>query len=103
MKKTLPLLILLFSTFTSIAQSKSGFKNTWVFMVGVLEWKDHKNFASFDKTNRIDAEIVKFFQQNGLPNAKVLKTFSTLHYVHYDGYDKKWDEWVSPDLIKKLR
>ena len=37
-------------------------------MVGVLEWKDHKNFASFDKTNRIDAKIVKFFQKNGLPN-----------------------------------
>jgi RNA binding activity-knot of a chromodomain/Peptidase family C25 len=72
MKKTLLLIILLYSTFSSLAQSKSGFKNTWVFMVGVLEWKNHENFASFDKTNRIDAKIIKFFQKNGLPNDHIL-------------------------------
>jgi hypothetical protein len=33
--------------------------------------------------------------------AKVLKKFSCLHYVHYDGYGDEWDEWVSPTNIKK--
>jgi Caspase domain/RNA binding activity-knot of a chromodomain len=33
--------------------------------------------------------------------AKVLKKFSCLHYVHYDEYGSEWDEWVSPDNIKK--
>ncbi|WP_064196371.1 MULTISPECIES: caspase family protein [Emticicia] len=33
--------------------------------------------------------------------AKVLKKFSCLHYIHYEGYDDEYDEWVSTDKIKK--
>jgi hypothetical protein len=33
--------------------------------------------------------------------AKVLKKFSCLHYIRYDGYGSEWDEWISPENIKK--
>ncbi len=57
----------------SFAQPKTSFgKNTWVFMVGVLEWADKNTFASFDKIGRVDAKIVKFFQDNGIPSNQIL-------------------------------
>ena len=46
----------------SIAQTKTGFDRTWVFMVGVLEWEDANTFASFEKKERVDAKILRFFQ-----------------------------------------
>lgn len=35
-------------------------------MVGVLEWADKESFASFDKRGRVDAKILKFFQESGI-------------------------------------
>lgn len=35
-------------------------------MVGVLEWADKNEFASFDKRGRVDAKILKFFQDSGI-------------------------------------
>ena len=31
--------------------------------------------------------------------ARVLKKFSCLHYIRYEGYGSEWDEWVSPEKI----
>ncbi len=46
-------------------------QNTWVFMVGVLEWKDANNFASFDKKGRIDHKILNFFKNIGVPENQI--------------------------------
>lgn len=32
----------------------------------------------------------------------ILKSWYGLHYIHYDGYDASWDEWVGPDALKSL-
>lgn len=66
--KKLPLLLFIFFiSGKTIAQPTSYFdKNTWVFMVGVLEWSDKNEFASFDKRGRVDAKILKFFQDSGI-------------------------------------
>ncbi|WP_255037407.1 caspase family protein [Lacihabitans soyangensis] len=66
-KKLTFLLFIFFISGKTFAQSTSYFdKNTWVFMVGVLEWSDKNEFASFDKRGRVDAKILKFFQDNGI-------------------------------------
>ncbi len=66
--KKLPfILFFFFITGKTIAQPTSYFdKNSWVFMVGVLEWSDKNEFASFDKRGRVDAKILKFFQDSGI-------------------------------------
>ncbi len=33
-------------------------------------------------------------------SAKVLKVKDDQCFIHYDGYGKKWDEWVGPNRIK---
>ncbi|MBF0457278.1 MAG: hypothetical protein HQK99_05220 [Nitrospirae bacterium] len=35
--------------------------------------------------------------------AHVLKAKGDQTYIHYDGYDNSWDEWVGPDRIKSAR
>jgi len=32
----------------------------------------------------------------------ILKSWYGLHYIHYDGYDSSWDEWVGPGALKAL-
>lgn len=66
-KKLLFLILCFLSSLKINAQTKTNFdKNTWVFMVGVLEWADKNEFASFDKRGRVDAKILKFFQDSGI-------------------------------------
>lgn len=33
-------------------------------------------------------------------DATVMKQWYGLHYIHYDGYDTSWDEWVGPGALK---
>ncbi|MBX7218883.1 MAG: caspase family protein [Blastocatellia bacterium] len=40
---------------------------TWVFIVGLLEWKHSDVFGSFPQTNRRDAQLAKFFRDQGVP------------------------------------
>lgn len=61
---------LLFSSVS--AQTQTNFGKTWIFMVGVLEWADANTFASFEKKDRLDAKILKFFQANGVPAEHIL-------------------------------
>jgi Caspase domain len=50
---------------------KTGFGNTWVFMVSLLEWED-KTVATFEKDGRIDSAIINFFLKNGVPSNQIL-------------------------------
>jgi hypothetical protein len=49
-------------------------EHTWVFAVGILEWKHPDIWASFPDAmkNRRDAQLVKFFKEAGVP-AKQIK------------------------------
>ncbi|MFN8358219.1 MAG: caspase family protein [Spirosomataceae bacterium] len=71
MQKYLFLLLLSLSLGSQAQPVSSGFdpQHTWVFMVGVLEWADVNQFASFDKQGRVDANIMRFFQNQGVPNS----------------------------------
>jgi len=45
---------------------------TWVFVVGVLNWKNNDMFGSFPVKNRRDAALVDFFQQSGVPKTQIV-------------------------------
>jgi hypothetical protein len=47
-------------------------KKTWVFFVGVLEWKDKKTFASFPQKNRRDAVLLDVLRARGVPENQIL-------------------------------
>lgn len=66
--------LLLLSLFQCNAQPQSSFnaQRTWVFMVGVLEWADNQRFVSFDKQGRVDASIMQFFQNQGVPSKQIV-------------------------------
>jgi hypothetical protein len=45
---------------------------TWVFVVGVLNWKHSEMFGSFPVKNRRDAALVDFFKKSGVPETRVV-------------------------------
>src|SRR4051812_9098637 len=45
---------------------------TWVFAVGILEWQHEDSWDSFPKEGRKDAELMKFFEQAGVPRDQIL-------------------------------
>jgi hypothetical protein len=45
---------------------------TWVFVVGVLSWKDSDMFGSFPVKNRRDNMLVDFFRQSGVPESQIV-------------------------------
>ncbi len=47
-------------------------QRTWVFVVGILEWQDKESFESFPKENRRDRELVRFFRDEGGPDAQII-------------------------------
>lgn len=47
-------------------------QQTWVFIVGTLEWKHPEQFASFPKDNRRDAALVRFFAEQGVPDEQLV-------------------------------
>ncbi|HEX6189097.1 MAG TPA: caspase family protein [Pyrinomonadaceae bacterium] len=42
-------------------------KRTWVFIVGILKWKDSETFKPFPELNRRDAQLAEFFRGAGVP------------------------------------
>ncbi|HEU4326670.1 MAG TPA: hypothetical protein VFS21_26250 [Roseiflexaceae bacterium] len=46
-------------------------QNTWVFVVGLLEWKDEDMWSSFPQENRRDAMLVEFFGASGVPEGQI--------------------------------
>lgn len=45
---------------------------TWVFMVGLLEWKDADTFESFPKENRRDIVLLDVLKKRGVPAAQIV-------------------------------
>ena len=50
---------------------KIKYQNTWIFMVGVLEWENKQEFGSFDKRGRVDAKLLKFYRESGVPESQI--------------------------------
>jgi Caspase domain/RNA binding activity-knot of a chromodomain len=67
--------------------------HTWIFAVGVLNWKHSDMFGSFPVKNRRDAELVDFFRQRGVPENQIV-------YLQ----DKQaTQKRIDADLIEQLR
>lgn len=47
-------------------------RNTWVFIVGTLEFEDSETFSSFPQTNRRDAQLARFFRERGVPPSQLV-------------------------------
>ena len=47
-------------------------EKTWVFVVGVLNWKHSDMYGSFPVKNRRDAALVDFFKKSGVPETQVV-------------------------------
>jgi len=47
-------------------------QRTWVFAVGLLEWKDSESFASFPKENRRDEILLDVLKKRGVPASQVV-------------------------------
>lgn len=45
---------------------------TWVFVVGVLSWKNSDVFGSFPVKNRRDNKLVDFFEESGVPKSQIV-------------------------------
>lgn len=71
MRKLVPFSILLavfLLTFQTVAAQSPEWnpQRTWVFMVGLLEWEDSENFASFPKENRRDVTLLNVLKSRGV-------------------------------------
>ncbi len=47
-------------------------QRTWVFMVGMLEWKDSESFESFPKENRRDVVLLDVLKKRGVPPDQIV-------------------------------
>lgn len=56
----------------SVNAAKWDPKTTWVFCVGLLEWKDSESFESFPKENRRDVELVNVLKRDGVPSSQIV-------------------------------
>lgn len=45
---------------------------TWVFIVGTLEWEDAESFEPFPKEHRRDAQLARFFREQGVPQGRLV-------------------------------
>lgn len=71
--RSTPLLIALIFSAVSLAAAQTDARRvwdpqkTWVFMVGLVEWKDKEEFESFPQEGRQDEVLVKLLKQRGVP------------------------------------
>lgn len=47
-------------------------RQTWLFVVGVLEWRDKETFDSFPVEERRDGELVELFKEKGVPASQIV-------------------------------
>ena len=66
LRKAAPVLLLLTIFSVSVNAAAWDPNKTWVFCVGLLEWKDKDSFESFPKENRRDVELLNVLKQNGV-------------------------------------
>lgn len=45
---------------------------TWVFVVGVLEWKDRETWTPFPKTDRRDVQLERVLERRGVPRDHIV-------------------------------
>lgn len=62
----------MFSASVSIEAADWEPNRTWVFCVGLLEWKDSESFASFPKENRRDERLLKVLKDRGVPASQIV-------------------------------
>jgi hypothetical protein len=87
---------------------------TWVFMVGLLEWKDSESFESFPKEGRHDEILLSVLKKRGVPAGQIVylqdrvattarikseffKLLGRTHpgdtvFVYYEGHGYKTDD-----------
>jgi hypothetical protein len=68
------MVIFLCSSRETCAAAEPGWSpgHTWVFVVGVLKWKDKNTYSSFTPKDRRDAELVSFFRKSGVPEGHMV-------------------------------
>lgn len=69
---------------------------TWVFVVGVLSWKNSDMFGSFPVENRRDAALVEFFKEKGVPAAQIV-------YLQDKQATQRQIDAAFAEQLKKLR
>src|SRR5262245_20451745 len=47
-------------------------KKTWVFFVGLVEWKDSEAYASFPQKDRQDDILLQLLKERGVPPAQIV-------------------------------
>ncbi|MBS1794849.1 MAG: caspase family protein [Acidobacteria bacterium] len=75
MKKIFPLIlaILLFISGAAAQTARSWDPaRTWVYFVGLLEWKDSESYPSFPQENRRDAVLLDVLRQSGVPEKQIM-------------------------------
>lgn len=75
-----------------------GYNNSWDEWVGPERIKLAGQAASAADFNEGDA--VRVLWKGKWYDAHVLKTKGNQYFIHYDGYNNSWDEWVGPKRIK---
>lgn len=67
-------LTLLLLTLPASAQTGTRWDphHTWVFMVGLVEWKDKDSFDSFPAENRKDEVLLDTFKKRGVPSTQIV-------------------------------
>lgn len=76
-RRCLPLYLLLLSIVLAPGAARADDRDwepakTWVFVVGTLSWQDKESFGSFEVKNRRDAELVRFFRDEGVPGEQIV-------------------------------
>ncbi|MCI4624819.1 MAG: hypothetical protein L3V56_02545 [Candidatus Magnetoovum sp. WYHC-5] len=71
-----------------------GYDNSWDEWVGPGRVR-YYNAADFSQGESV---LVKW--KGHWYNAHVVKAKKNKFFIHYEGYDNSWDEWVGPDRIK---
>jgi hypothetical protein len=69
---------------------------TWVFVVGVLSWKNSEMFGSFPVKNRRDKALVDFFKESGVPESQIV-------YLQDKQATQQRIESAFADQLQKLR
>ena len=75
------------------------------YIVEFFDYSDKytEEFAANELTASIDAPDCEVKWEDKWYVAKVLKTENDKYHVHYIGYKKSWDEWVSKERIRNLK
>src|SRR5262245_61026552 len=70
------LTLFLAGSYCTFAQSESkpvwNPKKTWVFFVGLVEWKDSETYASFPQKDRQDDVFLQLLKSRGVPPSQII-------------------------------